>query len=215
MYRMLLLLLASTCAFGQAQDTTKQIRRLEIGVGYGQMEQGVDLTPSVDDETIRGNTFGLTLRYFDHHLMGLQAELSYVEAGWRETFDELDDYVRNTKYVELLLLTQISVGRGAVQPLLQAGPYLAAPIGEDQITQTFVVDGPTPDYYDADFPFRLNYGLQAGLGLNVQLGRITLQADGRYLVGFNDLVKTGTTTAVISRRRGFGGRVALFFALWD
>ncbi len=72
-------------------------------------------------------------------------------------------------------------------------------------------DGVLPEYYGFAFPFRLNYGLQAGAGLNLKLGPLTLQMEGRYLTGFNDVVKTGTTRAVISRRKGLGGRVGVFY----
>ena len=214
MLRLLFLLLLSANLYGQ-RDTTDRVRRLEVGVGYGQMEHTVDFTPSVNDENVRGGSYGITFRYFDHPLVGLQAELAYVEAGWSEAIDGFEEpYVRRTNYAEFLMLTQFSVGRGAVQPLLQAGPYLSFPLSERETLPTGFESEPEdpPSYYGREFPFRLNYGVQAGLGLNLQLGRVTVQAEGRYLVGFNDLVKTGATQAAISRRAGYGGHVAVFYA---
>ncbi|MGK0451820.1 MAG: hypothetical protein ACJAXE_002491, partial [Neolewinella sp.] len=44
-------------------------------------------------------------------------------------------------------------------------------------------------------------------------GPITVQVEGRYLIGFSDLFKTGTTVASTSRRNGLGGQVGVFWAL--
>ena len=225
--RLLLLLacLLPTCCPAQtpapATAPTLQVRdtfpsRLGVGVTGGYLRHGVDFTPNAEVETLGGNFYGLALRYFDNPLVGFQAELSYVNAGWEEEIaDSLDLYRRETQYVELLILTQFSPGRGAVQPLLQAGPYLSVPVGDTD----FVPTGYTPrrepvnEYYGRELPFRLNYGLQAGVGLNLLLGPVTIQLDGRYLLGFNDLIRTRESQAVTSRREGIGGHVALFYAL--
>jgi len=169
-------------------------------------------------EPLRGSEFGVALRYFDKQLVGFQAELSYVEAGWRENIsDSLTSlYERSTSYVELQILTQFSVGKGAVQPMLQAGPYLSFPLTDKEtIPNGFVVeevDG-VPPVYGLEFPFRPNYGLRVGVGLNIELGRLTIQLDGRYLAGFNDLIRTGDSQAAVSRRQGIGGHAGFFFAL--
>ena len=216
--RLLLLLLVAGPLQGQA-DSTRRVHRLEVGLGYGQMEHTLDITPARDEENLRGANFGLALRYFDHPLVGLQVELNYVQAGWREDLDEEleDPYERSVDYGEILLLTQLSPGRGAVQPLLQAGPYLGLPLSDSEfIPAGFEI--PTtlpPSYYDVELPRRLSYGLQAGLGLTVRLGPVRLQAEGRYLIGFSNVFKTGETVAAISRRQGYGARAGLYYALFD
>ncbi|MBC6994453.1 outer membrane beta-barrel protein [Neolewinella lacunae] len=207
-------LLAGTAVAGQSADSTA-VRRLDVGLSYAYWQHEVDFTPSAEVEALPGTTYGLALRYFDNRVVGFQAELNYVNAGWRETLDTnfTSLYERRTEYLELLLLTQLRIGRGVVQPILQAGPYFSVPLAEEESIPAEYVpgDGVLPEYYGFAFPFRLNYGLQAALGVNVALGPLTLQLEGRYLTGFNDVVKTGTTTAVISRRRGFGGRVGVLY----
>ncbi|NJC27958.1 porin family protein [Neolewinella antarctica] len=222
MLKTLLLVVLSATAL-TAQRDSSDVRRLEVGVGFGVLDHNVDFTPAVSDVAIRGNNYGLVLRYFDNRLVGFQAELSYVEAGWREDLEDpatgenfATQYARSTEYVELMMLTQFSVGRGAVQPLLQAGPYLSVPVGESEdIPAGYVRPETTPEViYGYEIPFRLNYGVQIGAGLNVRLGPVTVQAEGRYLIGFNDLVRTGETRAAISRRVGYGARVGVLYALW-
>jgi len=212
------LLLLPGFAFSQVEDSLKQVRFFEVGLGFSIMQHEVDFTPSATVEPFPGSSFGLHLRYFDNPLVGLQAELNYVTAGWKEELDPdfTSLYERQTNYLELQILTQFSLGRGAIQPLLQAGPYLSLPLSEtEDIPEEYVSPGdPTvAPYYGLALPFRINYGLQIGGGLNVHVGPFTLQLEGRYLLGFNDLIKTGTTVASISRRKGVGGRIGLFSRL--
>lgn len=202
---------------GQQRDTVPAINRLQIGVGGGFMDHKVDFTPSTNVEGLQGTSFGVGLRYFDNHLVGFQAELSISNAGWRENLDDTFSslYERKVTYAELLILSQLSIGKGALQPLLQGGPYLSFPLSEVESIPTEYVEPVTtvPVYYDYDLPFRINYGLQLGAGFNLELGPLTIQADGRFLVGFSDLIKTGTTTVSTSRRQGLGGHVGVFYAL--
>lgn len=214
----LFLVLFSGGVSAQVTDTVEIFNRLQLGVVYGQMDHEVDFLPEQDVEPLRGNELGIALRYFDKQLVGFQAELSYVEAGWRENIsDSLTDlYQRSTSYVELQILTQFSVGNGAVQPMLQAGPYLSFPLtDEETLPDGFVVEAEdgVPPVYGLDFPFRPNYGLRVGVGLNIELGSLTVQLDGRYLAGFNDLVRTGASQAAVSRRQGIGVHAGFFFAL--
>jgi len=199
------------------------IKRLQFGLVGGSMEYEVSFTPGANVETYPGTSFGVGLRYFDNKIVGFQAELSYTNSGWRENIDAVYSstgeftslYERQTQYVELLILTQMSIGNGIVQPMLQAGPYLSFPIGEtESIPAEYIApDTSPPFYYDLELPFRVNYGAQIGVGLNLELGSITVQAEGRFLVGFSDLIRTGTTIASSSRRQGLGGHVGVFWAL--
>lgn len=218
-----LLFLVPVVGFAQANDSTAVIKRLQFGPVGGGMNYEVEFTPGASVEPFAGTSFGAGLRYFDNKLVGFQAELSYTNAGWRENIDAeysstgefTSLYERQTQYAELLILTQLSIGNGFIQPMLQAGPYVSFPVGETtSIPSEYVApDTTSPLYYDLDLPFRINYGTQIGAGLNVEIGPLTIQAEGRYLIGFSDLIKTGTTVAASSRRQGLGWHVGAFWAL--
>jgi len=209
----LLVFIAGTQVLCAQGDTLSDYHRLQLGVVGGTMLHEVDFTPGASVTTLPGNQYGVALRYFDKQLVGFQAELTYVEAGWREELtDEALAYERRTPYAELQLMTQFSIGRGAVQPLLQAGPYLSVPLGEEED----LPPGFTPvegSYYGRALDFRVNYGLRVGAGLNVELGAVTLQLEGRFLQGFSNLIKPGESQAATSIRRAYGGQLALFYAL--
>ena len=205
-----LLLLVAASLTGQTRSDS--LRRLQFGLTGGVLLHDIEFTPDLPtQERLTGNFYGLALRYFDNPLVGFQAEASYVGAGWREEVATLEErYERRADYAELLLLTQLSPGRGVVQPLLQGGPFISFPVGlEETIPEGFEPD-PETTYYGRDFGFRINYGLQLGAGLNVEIGRLTLQLDGRYLLGFNDVIPTRTAGVAVSRRRALGGHAGLF-----
>lgn len=197
----------------QQSDT---ISRLQFGIGFGVMDHEVEFTPIRNVVALRGSSYTLNLRYFDTNLVGFQAELGYSQAGWEQELEDslAANYVRSADFVELLILTQFSIGKGFFQPMLQAGPYLSVPIGsEEAIPPEYVdPDGSLPDVIGTDLPGRLNYGAQIGVGFNVEIGPLTIQAEGRYLVGFSDLFKNGTTSAATSRRQGIGAKLGLFSA---
>lgn len=212
---LLLYCLFATGLAAQQADSLPSYKRFQLGIVYGQMNHQVDFTPNQSVEALRGTDLGVALRYFDKRLIGFQAELFYSTAGWREELDTsfTSLYERKFRFVELQLLTQFSYGKGAVRPLLQAGPYVSFPLSDDeQIPAEYDPgDAATPPIYGFDIPFRPNYGLRIGAGLNVEIGPLTVQLDARFLIGFNDLVKTGTTQVAISRRTGIGGHTGVFF----
>lgn len=216
LFHVLIVLLLPALLAGQSPDSTAVIKRFQLGGGFGVMQHDVDFTPSTNTNMLTGQRYNLSLRYFDNKLVGFQAEVSLTNAGWRETIDPLfsSDYERKISYAEVLILTQLSVGNGFLQPMLQAGPYLSVPISESEsIPAEFEVpDSNPPEYYGLELPGRLNYGVIIGAGLNLELGPVTVQLEGRYLLGFSDLFKTGTTVASTSRRTGLGAQVGLFWA---
>ena len=198
---------------GQSDST--DYRRLQLGVVGGLTYSEVDFTPNRDVHTRPGRTFGVALRYFDKQAVGFQAELAYEDAGWLEDLEGGGVYERRTDYAELQILTQFSFGRGVFQPLLQAGPYLSVPLGETIVLPPEYDPEDYPDnaYYEVELDKRLNYGLRAGLGFNLELGPVTVQAEGRYLQGFSNLIRPGTRNISTSIRRGFGAHVGVFYAL--
>ena len=216
LYVLLYLLAGTQVLCAQAGDSSTVAPRLQLGVVGGWMAHEVDFTPDVTIQTLPGQSYGLAVRYFDKQLVGFQAEVSYVEAGWREEYGmDTTIYERQTRYAELQLLTQFSVGRGVVQPMLQLGPYLSVPLSEEEVLPAdFDPEAEAPNSYRGrELPFRINYGLRAGLGLNLELGPVTVQLEGRYLQGFSNLLRPGESQAATSIRRGFGGQAGLFFAL--
>jgi hypothetical protein len=217
LYPILFALLLPAFLAAQAADSTEVIKRLQVGGGFGIMQHDVDFTPSASTEALVGQRYNVGLRYFDNKLVGFQAEVSLTNAGWQENLDTLfaTNYERKIQFAEVLILTQLSIGNGVVQPMLQFGPYLSIPLSSSEsIPSEFEIPETNPrQYYGFELPSRLNYGGIVGAGLNLEIGPLTIQLEGRYLIGFSDLFKTGDTIASTSRRQGLGGRVGVFWEL--
>jgi hypothetical protein len=215
-YLLLLVFIALTQVLSGQSDST-DYRRLQLGVVGGLSVNEVDFSPDQDVITREGLTYGLALRYFDKQLVGFQAEIVYVEAGWLEEYgpDDASTYEQRYDYAELQLLTQFSIGRGTFQPLIQAGPYLSIPVnGEETLPAGFDAEAEPPNSYRGrDIPDRLNYGLRAGVGFNLELGPLTFQLEGRYLQGFSNLIQPGESQVSTSIRRAYAGQLGLFYAI--
>ena len=217
-YPLILLLLLLLCPLS-AQEDSLNFRRLQFGAVGGYLLHEVDFTPNATVLSVPGIHYGLALRYFDKQLVGFQAELIYAQAGWQQEYaienQEPEIYERLTEYAELQLLTQFSIGRGVVQPMIQAGPYLSVPLGETETLPPSFDPAEEADntYLGRELPFRVNYGLRAGVGLNLEVGPLTLQVEGRLLQGFSSLIKAGESEASLSVRKAYGGQVGVFYAI--
>lgn len=185
---------------------------LSAGVQAGMSWNSVDFSPARPQQPLTGTSAGLVLRYFNHPLVGFQGELLLEQGGWSESIDSLRQYERRQTFASALILTQLSIGRGRVQPVLQVGTYLSAPIAERES----LPPGWTPpedSYYGNGLDFRPNYGLIAGTGLWIALGPIRLLAEGRYRQGLSNLIRPGFGSVSISRRTGFSAHLSLLYLL--
>jgi len=122
LYAILFALLLPAFLTGQTVDSTTVIKRFQLGGGFGIMQHDVDFTPSANTSQLTGQRYNVSLRYFDNNLVGFQAEVGLTNAGWQETIDTLftTNYERKIQFAEVLILTQLSIGKGVVQPMLQA-----------------------------------------------------------------------------------------------
>ncbi|MDD3256592.1 MAG: outer membrane beta-barrel protein, partial [Parabacteroides sp.] len=68
-----------------SQETFKP--ELAVGASFGTTFSSVSFTPKVQQGMLMGYTAGVTARYNTEKNVGLQAELNYVQQGWKEQFD--------------------------------------------------------------------------------------------------------------------------------
>ncbi|NJO87038.1 MAG: PorT family protein [Lewinella sp.] len=156
----------------------------------------------------------LCIRYFNRRSAGFIGELSYVQAGWSETLGEAALlYERQTTYVEAAMFSQFVIGRGRFRPMLQAGPYFAFPVADQEVFSNSATLPVGDTYFGRQLPQRLNYGLLVGGGLYVHLGLLALQFEGRYQSGLSDLIARGTNGISSSRRQAVGGRLTIWYRL--
>ena len=144
---------------------------------------------------------GILARYISMKHFGVQAEVNYVQSGWRERFKDGDhvggedfsgvEISRRLDYIEIPLLSHIYFGK-KVRFFFNIGPKLGILVSygdlKDNLSpgQIAVFNPDDPRIYDKGHN-RFDYGLAVGGGLDLQIGRLHTVVEGRYTFGFGDV----------------------------
>lgn len=210
-YILFILLVALAARLSAQRDS---LESLHLGLQYSYSYNQITFDPARLVDYLPGSSLYLVVRHSDLPLVDFQGELGLEQSGWQEYIDTLGGwYSRQQTAITLQVFTQLSIGRSWLQPILQAGPYLSAPIGNTEQLPAGFTPGPE-SVYGQPLPFRLNYGLIGGLGFELHFSRISLQASGRYRQGFSDIIRLDRELLSSSRRDGFGAQATLFYRLW-
>lgn len=197
----------------QTQDTAAVFRPMTfVGVQYGNSWNKMNFSPRVEQATLAATRIGLQMRHEGESNLGIQIELARDGRGWTETIDSIASrYTRELEYVDLGLFSHIGIGRGRVKPFVVLGSYLSFPLSD---TEILPADWPrTGDYYGQALPKRIQYGLAGGFGLEVILGRVRIQADGRYRSALGGIFATGASNFTFSNNQGATAQVSVLYGL--
>lgn len=199
-------LAAAPCKMAAQVGTAR--RAIAVGVNGGAVLNSVGFDPTVKQSLHPGATFGVTFRmtsekYFKS-LCALQIELNYAGLGWKEQVLNAageplpDTYRRNMNYVQLPFLARMGWGRerrGAMG-FIVAGPQVGYCFGEaTKRGAAWTVDETTglPDrpnglcaQYSLGVQRRFDYGITAGLGVELNTRAGHLMVEGRYYYGLGD-----------------------------
>ena len=204
--RLLLIVLITLGTHVCATAQVGQIRTdLAIGVNGGYLFNRVSFTPSIKQTWKGGETFGVTVRYtcekYFSAYCAIQAEVNYANSGWKELIETSDDtYSRDMRYIQVPIFARLAWGkeRRGVQVFVQAGPQLGYFLSSTEhrggewsernlgLRPNYVID-----QYGKDVETKFEYGIAAGLGmeLNTRIGRFSIE--GRYFFALSDMFKNG------------------------
>ena len=209
--RVIIILLASWCAAGAQADSTAFRPLLHFGVVAAYHQNEVNFSPALAQAAMPGTGWGLLMSYVSEPHLGLQLTLTAEQRGWRETLaDVAGFYERQVRYLTLSPSTLVLLGRGRLQPLLTAGPFLSVPLSSGELLP---VGWPDMPHYGDNFPLRLVYGMAGSAGVRFTAGRWSIQAEGRYRRGFNSLFPLGQGFN-FSEPSAIEGQLSLFW-LWE
>lgn len=196
------------------EDSTAFRPQTYIGAQYGMNWNTVMFSPQVDQETLVANRIGGVFRYIGQPHLGIQLELAYDQRGWSESIDSLTtNYTRELNYLEFAAFSHISIGKGAVRPLILLGSYLSYPISQQE-TIPADWDPERFTYYGEMVPERLQYGLAGGLGLELHLGSVSFQVDGRYRSALGGIYPSSDSRFIFSNSQGFTAQASLLFRIF-
>lgn len=209
------LLLCQQALWGQ-KDSTAFRPQTMIGLQYGMSWNDVNFSPQrAQQATLQASRFGALFRYTAEPHLGIQLELAYDQRGWEETRDgTTSNYVRTIDYMELAAFTHISIGRGAVRPVILLGSYLSYPIAQQETIPSDATWTDFPqDYYNQPLPERLQYGLAGGLGFELFFESFSFQLDARYRSALGGLFRAGEYDFTFSNSQGLTAQASILVRL--
>ena len=204
-----LLLLFSSFASVHAQLGERR-SSVAVGVSAGLAMNQVGFNPTIRQKWHMGPQFGVSARFtselYFKTLCALQVECNYVQSGWRERVlnaagEELPDkYSRHHNYLQLPILARLSWGAEArgVNAFFLAGPQFGILLGErsDQSEVWTLTSGGNPDrpnymyaQYSMSADHRFDYGITAGIGVELNTTKGRFSVEGRYYYGLADIYK--------------------------
>lgn len=171
-----------------------------VGANVGYNMSRMDFNPSIKQTYKTGTAFGLSARYISEKyftaICGVLVELNYVPMGWEEVIDDGsgNQFTATLNYIQMPLLLQMGWGRerSGLKFVFEAGPqigYLIS-VSRDFGNTTWNTanrpNGVVWQYtHDPDHTFE--YGITAGLGLELSTKAGHFILDGRYYFGLGDI----------------------------
>ena len=185
---------------------------IDIGANVGLTMSSVGFDPTIKQKQLLAPTAGVVVRvtsekYFKTYC-ALQAELNFVQAGWKEEIFNAqnqplpDTYNRKLNYLQLPIMARLAWGkedRGWMGYFL-AGPQLSFCLSEkESYSTTWTLNGEGHpdrlndmyDQYGMKIDHRFDYGITAGAGVELGTGAGRFLLDARYYYGLSDIFKNG------------------------
>lgn len=190
----LIFLLATTVA--SAQRTYDP--HFSIGGKAGATLSNMAFSPSIEQKMAQGMIFGVTARYIEEKIFGLQAELNIEQRGWKENFEETEfSYQRKLTYLQLPVMTHIYFGSNKLKGFVNLGPSVGYMISEN-ISANFDYRNPASvegfpianrhvNQMSMDVKNHFDYGICAGAGVEFISGKNSFILEGRYYYGIGNI----------------------------
>lgn len=196
-----LLPLAAQAQVGEARRT------ISLGASGGVALNSIGFNPTIKQGLHMGPTLGLVARFTSEKYFktycALQIELNYTSMGWKENILDSnsnplpDTYSRTQNYIQLPLLARLAWGRErrGLMGYFLAGPQVGYCIGESTSQSTFTLndegnpDRPNGLYAQYSMPIerKFDYGITAGVGVELSTRAGHFLLEGRYYYGLSDV----------------------------
>lgn len=195
----LLLCLLVLAAISMQAQVGQHRNDFSIGATAGWNMNRKNFVPSIKQTYLQSPIIGFAARYICEKyftcIAGVQAEVNYNNMGWKEVINDGSNntYSRHLHYIQVPLLMQMGWGRElrGFKFVFMAGPQFGFLIGDkanyggDTWNTSNRPQGVVHQYsHDPDRWF--DYGIAAGLGveLSTDIGHFILE--GRYYYGLGD-----------------------------
>lgn len=187
-----------------------------LGIGFGPTYTSMSIVPNnstleFKTKSIQQFQGGLSVRYINEKHVGIIGEINYTQMGWKTKFveDELaeNQHEHTLNYITIPVLTHIFFG-DKNRVFINLGPQIGVLFGEKEksneafdkwLTEQKKLEAEGGDNYAPKYSTeiygmkaqqKIDYGLTAGLGVELRTGIGNFTVEGRYYMGFGDIYKS-------------------------
>lgn len=195
----LLLLLVSLKSYSQNKFGSEW----NIGLSFGTTYSSMSIVPSnaklnFGTKSIPQYQGGISLRYISEKNVGLIGEVNYSQMGWKTKFPDeklaANKHQHILNYISIPILTHIYFG-DKTRFFFNLGPQLSILLNDKEKTNDafdkWLSTADKNDYstelYGLKAQKKIDYGITAGMGVEVRSGIGNFALEGRYYMGFGDI----------------------------
>jgi len=154
-------------------------KETNLGVKAGGALSMVTFDPSIDLGLNFGFTGGLVFKHIEQKSLGIQLELNFMQAGWKEKLDTTNRYSRRLNYIQIPFMTHVSLGEGKTKFILNLGPYGTVLLSEKESVSLIEEQEPSA-HYGRDLDNWVEFGLCGGIGLSHYTSIGVFQLEARF-----------------------------------
>lgn len=170
---------------------------VSVGGHGGLALSRMSFSPEVPQSWIIGPNIGIHARYAEERIVGIVAELNFVQRGWKEYFkdDPTLSYSRTLTYITLPIMTHINFGADRFRFFFNLGPEFGVMIG-NSISSNFDYESPgdllppTRRYHQMSMAIKnhFDYGITAGFGMEYYVNpRNSVYVEARFYYGLGNI----------------------------
>jgi|WetSurMetagenome_2_1015567.scaffolds.fasta_scaffold148048_3 hypothetical protein len=174
---LILVLLYTIESHTEAQDTF--VPSTLVGVHGGINFSTVGFKPSMKQEMLLSNAFGIVVRHVSEPHIGIQLEANFAGKGWKEVLDTSGSYTRELKTIDIPVTAVFIAGSRLLRFSFALGPYVSYLRKEKEIIS--VTDA---DLYKSHYGIKLvndwEFGFTGGLSVEFHTGIGAFALRGMY-----------------------------------
>lgn len=201
MKKIIIVLLIALAVVPAVRAQRHYVPHVHIGAHAGMTLSQVSFYPKSKESMLGGATMGVSFRYAEERHVGLMAELNFMQAGWKENFEEANEffnYTHRTNYITLPVMTHIFFGSRVVKCFFNLGPQIGYMVS-DAVNANFDYENPTEvegfpyEYRQVDqmrlkIKNRFDYGITGGAGVEFMIKkRHSVLLEARYYYGLGNI----------------------------
>jgi hypothetical protein len=158
-----------------------------FGIKQGVNYSSVLFVPSVKQGIPIGYWGGLTYKYQNERLFGLQVELNFIQKGWEEEFENTENtYQRTLNYIELPFITHIVMGKRKLKYYVNLGTSFGYLLSENE-NKKLSEEITEKEYYGKKAEKKVEYSGFGDVGIVYDSNIGEFQAGFRYIFSFTDI----------------------------